>query len=150
MAEEVKKQNISGSGEETGGRETDQKIDSQKPDAQGKNAEHSEKTFTQDEVNTIISKRLAEQQKKMPGKEEMEAFKKWQEGQKTAEQKQAEQAEARGKHIQKLLDEHEEAIKLSLEERKVIWYALRATLDGLKQLGANGDVSRAIQAMDAF
>ena len=45
-----------------------------------------EKTFTQEEVNAM----LAKEKKKMPSKEELKAFKDWQESQKTAEQKQAE------------------------------------------------------------
>lgn len=51
-----------------------------------KTEEKKEKTFTQDEVNAIIAK----EKNKMPSKEEMKAFKEWQENQKTAEQKQAE------------------------------------------------------------
>lgn len=42
--------------------------------------------FTQEEVNAM----LAKEKNKMPSKEEMKAFKEWQENQKTAEQKQAE------------------------------------------------------------
>ena len=45
-----------------------------------------EKTFTQEEVNAM----LAKEKKKMPSKDELKAFKDWQESQKTAEQKQAE------------------------------------------------------------
>lgn len=63
---------------------------SQTPDAQGKTAESSEKTFTQDDVDNIVKKRLEQERKKMPSKEEQEEFKKWQEAQKTAEEKQAE------------------------------------------------------------
>ena len=48
--------------------------------------EKSEKTFTQEEVNAM----LAKEKKKMPSKEELKAFKEWQENQKTAEEKQAE------------------------------------------------------------
>lgn len=44
------------------------------------------KTFTQEEVNAILTK----EKKKMPSKEELKAFKDWQETQKTAEQKQEE------------------------------------------------------------
>lgn len=55
------------------------------------------KTFTQEEVNAM----LAKEKKKMPSKEDLKAFKDWQESQKTAEQKQAEK-EA---EYQKTLDE---------------------------------------------
>ena len=63
---------------------------SQSPDGQGDNPGQGEKTFTQDEVNSIVQKRLEQQSKKSPSKEELEAFKKWQEDQKTAEEKRAE------------------------------------------------------------
>ena len=50
------------------------------------NEVQAEKTFTQEDVDRIIKDRL----KRMPSKEELKAFKDWQESQKTAEQKQAE------------------------------------------------------------
>ena len=55
-----------------------------------KNEEQAEKTFTQEELNKIVQERLDKEKKKMPSKEELKAFKDWQESQKTAEQKQAE------------------------------------------------------------
>lgn len=48
--------------------------------------EKVEKTFTQEEVNAM----LAKEKKKMPSKEELKAFKEWQENQKTEDEKQAE------------------------------------------------------------
>lgn len=53
---------------------------------QPNNEEETEKTFTQEDVDKIVKERL----KKMPSKDELRAFKDWQESQKTAEQKQAE------------------------------------------------------------
>lgn len=50
------------------------------------NEEEAEKTFTQEDVDKIVKERL----KKMPSKEEIKAYKDWQEAQKTVEQKQAE------------------------------------------------------------
>ena len=55
----------------------------QTPDSQGKPKE--EKTFTQAELDTIVQSRLATERKKMPSKEELAAFKKWQEEQKKDE-----------------------------------------------------------------
>lgn len=55
-----------------------------------KNEGQAEKTFTQEELNKIVQDRLDKEKKKMPSKEELKAFKEWQESQKTAEQKQAE------------------------------------------------------------
>ena len=54
------------------------------------NEVQAEKTFTQEELNKIVQERLDKEKKKMPSKEELKAFKDWQESQKTAEQKQAE------------------------------------------------------------
>lgn len=45
---------------------------------------------------------------------------------------------------------HEQSIEDSKAERRVTWRAQRATLDGLKQLGANGLVSKAIEEMDDY
>ena len=62
-------------------------VDTQTTD---KNEGQAEKTFTQEELNKIVQERLDKEKKKMPSKEELKAFKDWQESQKTAEQKQAE------------------------------------------------------------
>lgn len=52
------------------------------------------KTFTQDEVNDLIKARVQRERKGLPGKEELEAFHKWQDDQKSAEQKSAEAIKA--------------------------------------------------------
>ena len=62
-------------------------VDTQTTD---KNEGQAEKTFTQEELNKIVQERLDKEKKKMPSKEDLKAFKDWQESQKTAEQKQAE------------------------------------------------------------
>lgn len=67
--------------EETG------KVDTQSTQ---KNEEGTEKTFTQEEVNSFLKKEKEKILKGVPTKEEMKAFKDWQESQKTAEQKQSE------------------------------------------------------------
>ena len=48
--------------------------------------EQAAKTFTQAELDAIVKQRLERQAKGQPSKEEMEAFRKWQDSQKTAEQ----------------------------------------------------------------
>lgn len=48
------------------------------------------------------------------------------------------------------LARHEQSIEDSKAERRVTWRAQRATLDGLKQLGANGLVSKVIEEMDDY
>lgn len=57
-------------------------------------AESSEKTFTQAELDKVVADRLKREKSKLPAKEELEAFRKWQEENKTAEQKTAEEIKA--------------------------------------------------------
>lgn len=47
----------------------------------------AEKTFTQKELDDIVKQRLDRASKNMPSKEDLEAFKTWQDSQKTAEEK---------------------------------------------------------------
>ena len=54
----------------------------------------AEKTFTQKELDEIVRQRLERQKKGQPTKEEMDAFHKWQDSQKTAEQLSAEKISA--------------------------------------------------------
>jgi hypothetical protein len=49
-------------------------------------SEQTAKTFTQAELDAIVKQRLERQAKGQPSKEEMEAFRKWQDSRKTAEQ----------------------------------------------------------------
>ena len=76
------------------------------------NTEEEEKTFTQDEVNSFLKKEKAKVLKGMPTKEELKAFKEWQENQKTAEQKQAEKET----EYQRALTEKESV----LQENKIL------------------------------
>lgn len=57
-------------------------------------SEQAEKTFTQKELDAIVKQRLERQAKGQPTKEEMDAFHKWQDSQKTAEQLSAEKISA--------------------------------------------------------
>ena len=52
------------------------------------------KTFTQDEVNDLIKARVQRERKGLPSKDELEAFHKWQDDQKSVEQKSAEAIKA--------------------------------------------------------
>ena len=74
-------------GESTNNAEGTGNVDTQ---TTNQNEGQAEKTFTQEELDKIVQDRLDREKKKMPSKEELKAFKNWQEGQKTAEQKQAE------------------------------------------------------------
>lgn len=49
-----------------------------------------EKTFTQAEMDKVIADRLAREKKNIPDKKRLEAFKAWEDSQKTAEEKQSE------------------------------------------------------------
>lgn len=67
--------------ENTATRETEQKQPEQPAPA--------EKTFTQKELDDIVKQRLDRAKKDMPSKEELKAFREWQDSKKTAEQKAA-------------------------------------------------------------
>ena len=54
------------------------------------NSVQAEKTFTQSEVNALITARLERDRKGQPSKEELAEFHKWQDDQKSAEQKHTE------------------------------------------------------------
>lgn len=54
----------------------------------------AEKTFTQNEVNDLIKARLERERKGQPTKDELAAFRDWQNSQKTAEQKAADDLRA--------------------------------------------------------
>ncbi|MGN0553172.1 MAG: hypothetical protein ACI4I1_07305 [Oscillospiraceae bacterium] len=56
--------------------------------------EGAEKTFTQKEVDGIVKERLERERKGMPTKDELKAFRAWQDSQKTAEQLSAEKVTA--------------------------------------------------------
>ena len=73
--------------EETKETKTTENVDTQSTEEK---EEKEEKTFTQDEVNTMIQDRLAKEKKKLPTKEELEAYENWKESQKTETEKQQE------------------------------------------------------------
>lgn len=56
--------------------------------------EGAEKTFTQKELDDIVKQRLSRATKDMPSKDELKAFRAWQDSQKTAEQLSAEKITA--------------------------------------------------------
>jgi hypothetical protein len=61
------------------------------------------KTFTQEEVNSLIESRLARAKKQMPSKDEIEAFKQWKESQKS----EAERLAQREQEYQQIVNEKE-------------------------------------------
>ena len=61
------------------------------------NQKPAEKTFNQNEVDEIVKQRFERAKKDMPSKEELAAFKKWQDEQKTNEQKSQEAINAANK-----------------------------------------------------
>lgn len=70
------------------------------------NGGQEQKTFTQEELNTIVETRLAKAKKDMPSKEELKKYNEWKEAQKTEQEKMAEK-EA---EYQKVLAEKEQII----------------------------------------
>ncbi|WP_458397457.1 branched-chain amino acid ABC transporter permease [Anaerotignum sp.] len=59
-----------------------------------------------------------------------------------------EQLKRQDEMINELRKEHKEDIKVIQKEQCVMCYALLAALDGLKQLGANGNVTDAYQKLE--
>lgn len=76
----------------------EQNTNQQPADTTGENksAENNEpeKHFTQAEVDNLIKSRLERERRNMPSKDELAAFKKWQDEQKTAEEKHADAIKA--------------------------------------------------------
>lgn len=54
------------------------------------NGGQEQKTFTQEELNTIVETRLAKAKKDMPSKEELKKYNEWKEAQKTEQEKMVE------------------------------------------------------------
>lgn len=63
----------------------DEKIDNES--AGGNGAEEIPKTFTQEELDSIVNEKVATLKKAQPSKEELEAFNAWKESQKTEKEK---------------------------------------------------------------
>ena len=70
------------------------------------NGGQEQKTFTQEELNTIVETRLAKAKKDMPSKEELKKYYEWKEAQKTEQEKMAEKET----EYQKVLAEKEQII----------------------------------------
>lgn len=70
------------------------------PDPQGSTGDDENKTFTQDELDSIVEARLARERKKIPPKEELAAFKAWQAEQKKGQPEDEQAAEYKNKYEQ--------------------------------------------------
>lgn len=79
---------------ENNGGDPTQAVKGNSPEKAVSTNEGAEKTFTQAEVDTIVKQRLERAAKGQPSKEEMDAFHKWQDSHKTAEQLSAEKISA--------------------------------------------------------
>ena len=79
---------------ENSGGDPTQAVKGNSPEKAVSTNEGAEKTFTQAELDEIVKQRLERQKKSQPSKEEMDAFHKWQDSQKTAEQLSAEKISA--------------------------------------------------------
>ena len=109
------------------------------------------KIFTQAELDEIVKQRLERQKKGLPSKEEMEAFHKWQDSQKSAEQLSAEKisaAEARASEAEK---------KAAAAEAKAYAYSKGVSAEAvedvialaLPKVGDNTTMEKAIDAVVA-
>ena len=79
---------------ENNGGDPTQAVKGNSPEKAVSTNEGAEKTFTQAELDEIVKQRLERQKKGQPTKEEMDAFHKWQDSQKTDEQLSAEKISA--------------------------------------------------------
>ena len=79
---------------ENNGGDPTQAVKGNSPEKAVSTNEGAEKTCTQAELDEIVKQRLERQKKGQPTKEEMDAFHKWQDSQKTAEQLSAEKISA--------------------------------------------------------
>lgn len=120
MANEETNMNTEQTGTVTGdpGNSTQETMAQNQPEAQGENAE---KMFTQDDVNQMIQKRLKAEQKKMPSKEELDAFNEWKKAQ---EPKKTSAEEAQ--EIRQKLEEANAELERYKNKEKV----LKAGVDG--------------------
>ena len=92
MAEEIKNENTTDTN--NGGDPTQSVSPQGEKGVSTPEGVQAEKTFTQKELDEIVRQRLERQKKGQPTKEEMDAFHKWQDSQKTAEQLSAEKISA--------------------------------------------------------
>lgn len=116
----MKKNQLLGTEEKTEGTVTEPVKKTEKEDI---------KTFTQEEVNAMLTK----ERKKMPSKEELEAFKEWQETQKTVEQKQAEKEAEHQKTLLRNteLENENKVFKAGVEKDNVDYVAYKVSkMDG--------------------
>jgi len=116
----MKKNQLLGTEEKTEGTVTETVKKTEKEDI---------KTFTQEEVNAMLTK----ERKKMPSKEELEAFKEWQETQKTVEQKQAEKEAEHQKTLLRNteLENENKVFKAGVEKDNVDYVAYKVSkMDG--------------------
>ena len=113
--------------------------------------EQAVKTFTQEELDAIVKQRLDRAKKDMPDKEQMKAFKAWQDSQKTAEQLAAEKisaAESGRADAEK---------RLAAAEAKNIAYSKGVTAEAVEDVIAlamakvsdDTDIGKAIEAVIA-
>lgn len=89
----------------------DPSVDPKEPDQQGETGDDSNKTFTQEELDSIVETRLARERKKIPPKEELAAFKAWQAEQKKDQPEDQQAAEYKNKY---------EAAQAELEAYKTV------------------------------
>lgn len=113
--------------------------------------EQTAKTFTQEELDAIVKQRLDRAKKDMPDKEQLKAFKAWQDSQKTAEQLAAEKISAAES------GRAEAEKRLAAAEAKNIAYSKGVTAEAVEDVIAlampkvsdDTDIGKAIDAVVA-
>ena len=149
MAEEIKNENTPDTN--SGGDPTQPVSPQGEKGVSTPDSVQAEKTFTQTELDEIVKQRLDRQKKGLPSKEEMEAFHKWQDLQKSAEQLSAEKisaAEARASEAEK---------KAAAAEAKAYAYSRGVSSEAvedvialaLPKVGDNTTMEKAIDAVVA-
>ena len=113
--------------------------------------EQTAKTFTQEELDAIVKQRLDRAKKDLPDKEQLKAFKAWQDSQKTAEQLAAEKISAAEN------GRAEAEKRLAAAEAKNIAYSKGVTAEAIEdvialamaKVGDDTDIGKAIDAVVA-
>lgn len=116
------------------------------PGTGGESTNPETKTFTQADVDKIIQDRLAREKKELPPKEEIEAYKKWKEEQKTKEEKTNDELERLRKEAEdykkktELFESKEKAMKKSVPADFLDFVVFQAS----KTVDENTDFDKAL------
>ncbi len=154
MADEITSKTVTdtaNAAENNGGDPTQPVSSQQSEKGVSTSAPETAKTFTQEELDAIVKQRLDRAKKDMPDKEQLKAFKAWQDSQKTAEQLAAEKISAAEN------GRAEAEKRLAAAEAKNIAYSKGVTAEAVEdvialamaKVGDDTDIGKAIDAVVA-